>query len=201
MTPRDDLLKILAFVDEVEKLKMVYRQNMTIDGTRQENSAEHSWHIALMAILLSGYSAGNSTLDLLKVVKMLLIHDLVEIDTGDTFLYDDKHNESKCEREQATASRLFGMLPNELGRHLHDLWTEFEERATPEAKFAASLDAFQPLSNHLLSNGRGIIKHQIETQRVLESKKHIAEGAPMLWEVAKDIIQKSEDAGLYLKSP
>jgi putative hydrolase of HD superfamily len=192
------LIQILGFVDEVEKLKMIYRQNMTIDGTRQENSAEHSWHLALMALLLTDF-ASEGTLDLLKVVKMLLIHDLVEIDTGDTFLYDAEKNKSKNDRELQTAKRLFGLLPEALGSDLFALWNEFEERLTPEARYAASLDAYQPLANHLLSNGKGIIKHRIRTQMVIESKKHIAEGSPMLWDVAQDVIQKSEDQGLYLK--
>lgn len=198
MKNNDDLMKILGFIDEIEKLKMVYRQNMTIDGARQENSAEHSWHLAIMALLLTDFASAK-TIDLLKVVKMLLIHDLVEIDTGDTFLYDIKQNESKNERELETAKRLFGMLPHDLGSDLFSLWNEFEKRETPEAKYAASLDAFQPLANHLLSNGKGIIKHQVKTRTVIESKKHIADGSPMLWEVAKDVIQKSEDNGLYLK--
>lgn len=191
-------MQILGFIDEIEKLKMVYRQNMTIDGARQENSAEHSWHLAIMALLLTDFASAK-TIDLLKVVKMLLIHDLVEIDTGDTFLYDIKQNESKNERELETAKRLFGMLPEDLGSDLFSLWNEFEKRDTPEAKYAASLDAFQPLANHLLSNGKGIIKHQVKTRTVIESKKHIADGSQMLWEVAKDVIQKSEDNGLYLK--
>lgn len=198
MKNRNDLMQILAFVDEIEKLKMIYRQNVTIDGARQENSAEHSWHLSIMALLLTDFASAE-TLDLLKVVKMLLIHDLVEIDTGDTFLYDVKYNESKNERELETAKRLFGMLPNDLGSDLFALWDEFEKRETPEAKYAASLDAFQPLANHLLSNGKGIIKHQVRIKTVIESKKHIADGSPMLWDAAKEIIQKSEEKGLYLK--
>lgn len=198
MKNKNDLMQILGFIDEIEKLKMIYRQNMTIDGARQENSAEHSWHLAIMALLLTDF-ASVKTLDILRVVKMLLIHDLVEIDTGDTFLYDEKQNESKNDRELQTAKRLFGMLPDDLGSDLFSLWNEFEKRETPEAKYAASLDAFQPLSNHLLSNGKGIIKHQVRTRTVIESKKHIVDGSPMLWEVAKDVIQKSEENGLYLK--
>ena len=198
MKTESDLNQILGFINEIEKLKIIYRQNMTMDGSRQENSAEHSWHIAIMALLLTDFSAVQP-IDLLKVVKMLLIHDLVEIDTGDTFLYDIERNESKQVRELETANRLFGMLPDNLASDLFSLWNEFEARETPEAKYAASLDAFQPLANHLLSDGKGIIKHQIKTQTVIESKKHIGDGSPMLWEAAKDIIQKSEDKGLYLK--
>jgi putative hydrolases of HD superfamily len=194
-----DLTCCMAFLDEVEKLKLVTRQNMAIDGSRQENSAEHSWHIALMAVVLAD-SADAKGLDLLRVVKMLLIHDLVEIDTGDTFLYDVVANQSKDIREQATTDRLFGMLPDALGAEFHALWNEFEARETPESKFAAALDSLQPLTNHLASKGAGIIKHRIATSRVIESKKHIAEGSAALWEHAKDVIQKSEDAGLYLKA-
>lgn len=193
----DDLTACLDFLNEIEKLKMIYRQNMAIDGSRQENSAEHSWHIALMAIVLADTS-NFENLDLLKVVKMLLIHDIVEIDTGDTFLYDVEANRSKEQNELATARRIFGMLPKRLNGEFMALWQEFEGRQSPEAKFAASLDSLQPLMNHLASKGAGIIKHKIPTRRVIESKKHIAEGSTALWEVGQNLIQRSEEAGLYL---
>lgn len=197
-TAATDIPQRLEFLDEIEKLKIVYRQNVAIDGSRQENSAEHSWHIALMAIVLADCS-NFENLDILKVVKMLLIHDIVEIDTGDTFLYDVEANKSKERNEQATAKRVFGLLPEPLGTEFLELWREFEARNTPEAKFASSLDSLQPLMNHLASKGAGIIKHKIPTSRVIESKQHIAEGSAVLWETGKDIIQRSEDAGLYLK--
>lgn len=192
-----DLQKCLAFIDEIEKLKIVYRQNLVIDASRQENSAEHSWHIALMAVVLAGHS-NFADLDIAKVVKMLLIHDVVEIDFGDTFLYDTEANKSKEQKETAAAHRIFGMLPDALSSEFMDLWNEFESRKTPEAKFAAALDGLQPLMNHLASGGGGIIKHKVATERVIQSKKHIAEGSAALWEYAKDIIQESEAAGLYL---
>ncbi|MEK7394571.1 MAG: HD domain-containing protein [Fibrobacterota bacterium] len=194
-----DLHQCLAFVSEIEKLKMVGRQNMVIDGSRQENSAEHSWHIALMAVVLAGHSNFEG-LDVAKVVKMLLIHDVVEIDFGDTFLYDVEANKSKAQKETAAARRIFGMLPEGLSLEFLQLWNEFEARETPEAKFAAALDGLQPLMNHLASGGVGIVKHKIATERVIASKSHIAEGSATLWDYAQDVIRQSEVAGLYIAS-
>lgn len=191
-----DLRKCVDFLNEVEALKTVYRQNMAVDGSRQENSAEHSWHIALMAILLSD-CADAKGLDLFRVVKMLLIHDLVEIDTGDTFLYDIEANKDKDERESATARRIFGLLPEGSGSQLMKLWREFEARSTPEAQFAAALDGLQPLMNHLASKGAGIKKHDLRTSQVLDSKRHIEEASAQLWELAQNVIHRSEAKGLY----
>jgi putative hydrolase of HD superfamily len=192
-----ELGRCFDFLNEVEKLKMVYRQNMVVDGSRQENSAEHSWHIALMAIVLAD-SADAKGIDLLRVVKMLLIHDLVEIDSGDTFLYDVEANKSKADKELATAKRVFGMLPQPMEAEFMALWMEFEARQTPESKFAAALDSLQPLTNHLASDGKGIVKHRIATSRVIESKKHIADASASLWRHGLEVIRKSEEAGLYL---
>ncbi len=192
-----DLIRCMEFLTEVEKLKMVYRQNVVIDGSRRENSAEHSWHIALMAVVLADCS-DDKDLDWMRVTKMLLIHDIVEIDGGDTFLYDAEANKTKAQTELATARRVFGMLPETLGAEFLSLWLEFEDRSTPESKFAAALDSLQPLTNHLASKGQGIIRHKISTSQVIEKKKHIAEASKELWEFGKGIIQKSESMGIYL---
>lgn len=188
----------IKFLSEIEKLKMVYRQNVVVDGSRQENSAEHSWHIAIMAILLSEH-ADEPNLNMFKVVKMLLIHDIVEIDNGDVFLYDKKGNESKLENETAAAQRIFGLLPNDDFEELKSLWFEFEKRETPEAKYAAAIDGMQPLLNHYLSNGVGIKKHNVKTSQVIDSKKYIDESSKTLWAYSKLVIEKSEEMGLYLK--
>ncbi len=193
-----DLSRILVFINELEHLKKVYRRNLVIDGSRQENSAEHSWHIALMALALQRYS-NFPVLDMPRVVKMLLLHDVVEIDAGDVFVYDAQAMEGKFEREMQAAERLFGLLPSPLGEEFLALWQEFEERKTPEAKYAAAIDSFQPLSNHLLSNGEGIAKYRVPTAQVIEEKKNIAEGSAALWEAALDIIAESERKGIYLK--
>jgi putative hydrolase of HD superfamily len=191
-----DLVKYLNFIGEIEKLKIIYRQNSVVDKSRNENSAEHSWHIALMAVVLSGF-ANEKGLDTLKIVKMLLVHDIVEIDVGDTFLYDAEANKAKARDELAAAKRIFGMLPDPIGAELLDLWLEFEARTSPEAKFAASLDALQPLMNHLQTNNLKYRDHEVKTAQVMEKKKHIAEGSTVLWEYAQDVIRKSEALGLY----
>ncbi len=191
-----DLEKAISFINEVEKLKMIYRQNMVIDGSRQENSAEHSWHIALMAIVLKDF-ADSKEMDICKVIKMLLIHDIVEIDNGDTFLYDKKANEVKKQNEKIAADRIFGLLTDEISIEFKALWEEFEERNTIEAKYAASIDSMQPLLNHYLSDGVGIKKHSITVQQIIEKKKHISESSEALWEFTMQIIRKSKDMGLY----
>lgn len=199
LPPHPSIQSILDFINELEHLKKVYRRNLVVDGSRQENSAEHSWHIALMALAFEKHS-NFQNMDLLRVLKMLLIHDVVEIDAGDVFVYDAKANEGKYERESAAAKRIFGLLSNAQGDEFLQLWQEFEKRETSEAKYAAAIDSFQPLSNHLLSDGLGIKKYHVPTARVIEEKKHIAEGSETLWAVAKDIIAQSEQEGLYTKT-
>jgi putative hydrolase of HD superfamily len=193
------LSQTVEFINEIEKLKIVYRQNSVVDKSRHENSAEHSWHVALMAVVLAGFADGKG-LDILKIVKMLLIHDIVEIDAGDTFLYDAAANESKADAEKGAAKRIFGMLPEPLGGEFLGLWEEFENRISPEAKFAASLDSLQPLMNHLNNQNMQYKDHQVRTAQVLEKKKHIAEGSAVLWEYAQDVIKQSEAIGLYIGS-
>lgn len=194
----EDLSRCMDFLNEIEKLKVIYRQNSVVDQSRHENSAEHSWHVALMAIVLSGFS-NRSDVDILRVVKMLLIHDIVEIDAGDTFLYDTAGNEQKADKELLAAERIFGLLPEPIGRELSMLWEEFEARLTPEAKFAASLDGLHPLMNHLYTRNLKYKNHNVRTAQVMEKKKHIAEGSAPLWEYAQEVIRKSEEIGLYSK--
>jgi putative hydrolase of HD superfamily len=194
----DALEKCVSFLNEIEKLKVVYRQNSVVDKSRNENSAEHSWHVALMAIVLLDFS-NDRELDLLKVVKMLLIHDIVEVDVGDTFLYDQEANKTKQMDELEAARRIFGMLPDRLGRELLDLWLEFEARSSPESRFAASLDSLQPLMNHLLTVNAKYKEHKVRTSQVMDKKRHIADGSSTLWEYAKKVIRSSEDLGLYVK--
>jgi putative hydrolase of HD superfamily len=190
--------KALRFLNEVEKLKMVYRQNMVVDGSRYENSAEHSWHIALMAIVLSDFS-DNKNIDLLRVIKMLLIHDIVEIDTGDIFLYDVAANQNKLENESESAKRIFGLLPEEIRDEFLALWNEFEKRETPDALFAAALDGMQPLMNHYASQGKGIERHNIKSSQVISKKKYIEQASKTMWEYSLEIIKKMEALG-YIKS-
>jgi putative hydrolase of HD superfamily len=155
----DRLKKQIAFIEEIDGLKKICRKTLLMDGTRCENDAEHSWHLAVMAMLLCEYSAQH--IDLLRVMKMVLIHDIVEIDAGDTYCYDCEGNVDKREREEKAAERLFSILPADQAAELRALWEEFEECKTPEARFAASLDRFQPLLHNYRTQGRSWKEHRI----------------------------------------
>jgi putative hydrolase of HD superfamily len=170
----------IAFILEIDKLKTVLRRTVLIDRSRQENSAEHSWHIALMAVLLEEHAAERG-LELLRVVKMLLVHDLVEIDAGDTFVYDAPGQVDKPEREQRAAERLFGLLPPDQGAEVMDLWQEFEARETPEARYAAALDRLQPLLHNLHTEGHSWRLHGVRREQVVAINGHLDHGAPALW--------------------
>lgn len=193
---QDRLTQQFTFLNEIEKLKIVYRRNRTIDRARFENSAEHSWHVALMAIVLAEHADARG-IDMFKVVKILLIHDLVEIYAGDTWLYDAAATNTQTVREQASASTLYGLLPATQASEFTALWQEFEERSTPEAKFAAAIDALQPLVNHLLTGSPDDDGPRPPVDAVLARKQQIGESAPALWELAKSIINRSAQIGLY----
>ena len=198
MEEQERFSKQMEFIVEIDKLKHIERQSALCDGTRQENDTEHSWHIALMAVLLSEY-ANSIDIDLLKVVKMLLIHDLVEIDAGDTFAYDLVGNSDKKQRERVAAKRIFGILPEDQNKELLSLWEEFESRATPEARFASALDKLQPLILSYNNKGWSWKKHGVVSNQIFESKKDITKGSENLWEYAKSLIQKSIDAGFLVE--
>ena len=187
------LRKQLEFIREIDKAKTVLRRSVLLDRSRRENDAEHSWHLAVMAILLVEYA--NEPVDLLKVVKMLLIHDLVEIDAGDTYAYDAKGHEDKYEREQRAADRIFGLLPQEQGEELRRLWEEFEERRTPEARFAAAMDRLQPVMLNYLTEGVVWRQHGVTSEQVIARNRHIAEGSEVLWEAAAEYIQDAVRKG------
>ncbi len=188
------LKKQIEFIIEIDKLKQIYRRTVLMDGSRLENDAEHSWHLAVMAIILPEYAA-QKNLDILRVIKMVLIHDVVEIDAGDTYLYDEQATKDKVEREQKAADRLFRLLPEDQAEEFRTLWEEFEERATPEAKFAASLDRFQPLLHNYVTEGKSWKKHGVTSDKVMQRGQHMREGAPTLWEHAKTLIQHSVEKG------
>src|SRR3954464_2511851 len=153
----------LSFCKELDKLKNILRQSLLMDASRRENSAEHSWHLACMAMLLSEYAV--APVDLTRVLKMLLVHDVVEIDAGDTFAYDTVNLETQHAREQQAADRLFGLLPSEQGSELRGLWEEFEHHQTVEAKFANALDRLQPLLQNFYSGGQSWMKHQVSREQ------------------------------------
>ena len=192
------LAQQLQFIVEIDKLKRVLRQTLLTDESRQENSAEHSWHLAIMAILLTEY-APSSEMDVLRVIKMLLIHDLVEIDAGDTFCYDHQGNLDKALREAEAAERIFGLLPAEQGAEFRNLWEEFEAQETPAAKFAAALDRIQPLLHNQQTRGGTWRIHGITCEQVLWRMQPVKDGAPALWPVVQQIIEDCVVAG-YLSA-
>ena len=140
---KDRLIKQIKFIEEIDKEKLIGRQTYLADASRKENDAEHAWHMAIMAVLLSEYS--NEKIDVLKTMTMLLIHDIVEIDAGDTYAYDEDGKKTQRQRELTAADRIFGLLPSDQAEYMRGLWDEFEERKTPEAKFARTLDNIQPV--------------------------------------------------------
>ncbi len=191
------LKKQIEFIFEVDKLKRILRQSILTDGKKRENDAEHSWHISLMAILLSEYS--NEDIDVLRVIKMLLIHDIVEIDAGDTYCYDKEGHNDKREREEKAAKRIFGMLPKDQCDDMISLWEEFELMETAESKYAASLDRLQPLLLNYATNGKSWRDHDIESKQILERNAHIENGSKELWNFAKNMIYDCIEKGYLVK--
>jgi putative hydrolase of HD superfamily len=187
----------IRFIEEIDKLKQIQRQNVVIGTNRNENDAEHSWHLAAMSFLLSEYSA-EKDLDILRMIRMLLIPALVEIDAGDTFCYDEKGYEDKDARERAAAEKLFSMLPPDQARELWDLWREFEELQTPEARFAACMDRLQPLILNLNTRGHTWQRPGVTSEMVLKRYGLLEENAPELWEYAKAAIEDCIENG-YLR--
>ncbi|MDW7694065.1 HD domain-containing protein [Flammeovirgaceae bacterium SG7u.111] len=187
----------IAFIAEVDQIKHIVRMNYLSDGSRRENDAEHSWHLALMAVLLAEH-ANEPNLDVGKAVKMVLIHDVVEIDAGDTYAYDAKGMEDQAEREQKAADRIFAILPEDQAKEFRAIWDEFEERKTPEAKYAAALDRLHPMLLNFLSGGKSWIDNGITQEMARNRNKHAAEGSETLWNFAEHLIKESGENG-YLK--
>lgn len=182
------LEKQMEFILEVDKVKKIVRQTYLADASRKENDAEHSWHLALMAVLLKEYS--NEEVDLAKVIPMVLIHDLVEIDAGDTYAYDEAGAETKRERETKAADRIFGLLPGDQGTWFRELWEEFEAYETAEAKFAHVLDNAQPLLLNDASNGRSWAEHGVHKSQIYKRNEHTSEGSREIWEYMKKLVDK-----------
>ncbi|HEY9650132.1 MAG TPA: HD domain-containing protein [Coleofasciculaceae cyanobacterium] len=192
------LAQQIQFIVEIDKLKQVLRQTLLTDASRQENSAEHSWHIAVMAMLLAEY-APVPDVDILRVIKMLLVHDLVEIDAGDTFCYDMQGNQNKAARETEAATRLFGLLPEEQEIELRTLWEEFEAQETDAARFAGALDRLQPLLQNQQTKGGTWRMHGITRSQVLQRMHPVQENVPALWPFVEKVIEDSVIAG-YLSA-
>ncbi len=192
------LAKQMAFIREIDKLKSVYRRTLLMDGARFENDAEHSWHLAVMAVLLAEH-ANVPSLDIGRVIRMVLVHDLVEIDAGDTYCYDTKGNEDKVDRERRAADRVFGLLPGDQAAEFRALWEEFEARETPAARFAAALDRVQPLLHNFQTRGIVWRQHGVTSSRVSERNHHVVEGSRTLWAYAESLINEAVARG-YLET-
>ena len=192
------LLNQIEFIREIDKLKYIFRKTKLINSDRPENDAEHSWHLAMMAIVLAGHA--NEPIDLEKVMKMVLIHDIVEIDSGDVFVYDTAKNHDNFDEELKAARRIFGILPKEQAEEFLNIWIEFEEMKTPESKFARALDRLEPLLQNASNNGGTWREFDVKYDKVIEKKKVIKEGSEKIWEFAKQLIDESVEKGI-LSSP
>lgn len=192
--PTERLTQQVRFILEVDRLKEIFRQTLLTQSRRSENDAEHSWHLCLMVLVLAEH-ANAPSLNVLRVLKMLLLHDLVEIDAGDTFAYDEKRRADQHARETKAAERIFGLLPPDQAAEFRALWDEFELRETTEAKFAAAMDRFQPMLLNCATAGAAWKKHDVTSDRVISRNRHIAEGADSVWAYAAEMIKQAVAAG------
>lgn len=195
----NDLLKQISFIKEIDKLKYIQRKTKLFNSDRHENDAEHSWHLAMMALVLAEHS--DRPVDILKVVKMVLIHDIVEIDAGDTFLYDTLKNHTNTREELAAAKRIFGLLPEKQAEEFVEIWKEFEDGITDEAKFAKSMDRFEPLLQNTSNNGGTWTEFNVDYQKVYDKKKAIKDGSASIWNYAENLINESVEKGILKKTP
>ncbi|MBN2853336.1 MAG: HD domain-containing protein [Clostridia bacterium] len=190
---KERLKKQLEFIIEVDKIKQIFRKTKLFDQSRYENDAEHSWHLCLMALVLSEYA--NFEVDMLKVLKMIIVHDIVEIDAGDYIIYTDQVDEKNM-KEEAAAKRIFGILPEEIGSELKELWIEFEKRESNEAKFAAAVDRLEPLLQNFQSDGFTWKENNISGKKILSVNERISLGSEKLWDYAKGMIEGFIEKGI-----
>ncbi len=190
---KNDFEKQISFILELDKIKHITRQTYLCDGSRKENDAEHSWHLALMCFVLADYA--NEPIDVLKTMKMVLLHDVIEIDAGDTYAYDIEGNKTKRERELKAADRIFGLLPEGQAQEYRGLWDEFEAMETPESKFANMLDKVQPLLLNHASGGRSWEEHGVKLSQVLKRDERVHEGSEEIWAYAKSLLEENVKAG------
>ena len=183
----------MKFILEIDKVKNVFRQTYLADGNRKENDAEHSWHMAIMAFLLKEYA--QEEVDIMRVVLMVLIHDLVEIDAGDTYAYDLDGLQTKREREVKAAERIFGLLPKDQEEQFRELWDEFEAYESAEAKYAHMLDNFQPLMLNDALDGKSWKEHKVKKSQIYSRNAKTMEGSEKILEYMKDLVQKNIDRG------
>ncbi len=193
----EHLIQQVAFIHEIDKVKYIQRKTRLFNSDRNENDAEHSWHLAVMTMVLAEHS--NEPVNTLKVIKMLLIHDVVEIDAGDVFLYDTVLNHTNTEAERKAAERIFGLLPTEQAEEFTAIWEEFEAGETPEAKFARAMDRLEPLLQNISNNGGTWKEHNVSYDKVVQKKSIIQQGSQTLWDFAKTLIDESVAKGILKK--
>ncbi len=197
MTNATRLDQQIRFLVEADKLKAVARRTKLLDGSRFENSAEHTWHLMLLALILREHTTGS--IDLLRALEIVAVHDLVEIDAGDTFAYDTAGQSTKAAREEAAADRVFGLLPDDQRDYVRGLWEEFEARVTPEAQFANALDRLQPLILNAHSSGGSWLDQALTRDDVLRRMAPVATGLPGLWPTVERVVEAFRQNGV-LKS-
>lgn len=193
MTQRERLASQLTFLHEIDAVKNIFRQTAVSGSVRRENDAEHSWHLAMMAMVLAEHAV--QPVDVCRVIRMVLVHDLIEIDAGDTFCYDEQAALDKSQRETACADRLFALLPGDQGREMRALWEEFEARETPDARFAASLDRVQPILQNYHTGGHSWVIHGISRGQVIERNAVARDAVPPLWEHVLEILDHGVKEG------
>ncbi|MCC4229554.1 HD domain-containing protein [Zunongwangia profunda] len=193
----EKILKQIDFIKEIDKIKYIQRRTKLFNSDRRENDAEHSWHLAMMAIVLSEHS--NEEINLLKVIKMVLIHDIVEIDAGDTFIYDQNKHHENTEEELKSAQRIFGILPKEQAEEFIEIWTEFEDGKSNEAKFARTMDRLEPLLQNTSNDGGTWKEFGVKYRTVYDKKKVIKNGSAELWKFAENLLNDSVKKGILEK--
>ena len=194
----ENLLKQIDFIKEIDKLKYILRRTKLLNSDRHENDAEHSWHLAMMTIVLAEHA--NTRIDVLKVLKMVLIHDIVEIDAGDTFIYDTTKSHINTDDERLAAKRIFGLLPKEQAEEFIAIWEEFEAGASNEAKFARTMDRLEPLLQNTSNQGGTWREFDIDYEKVYNKKKVMKEGSEAIWAYAQRLIDESVEKGILKKS-
>jgi putative hydrolase of HD superfamily len=190
----EHLARQLAFIHEIDKLKYIQRKTRLFNSERNENDAEHSWHLAMMAMVLAEHA--NEKVDIQKVVKMLLIHDIVEIDSGDVFLYDTTANHNNTEEERKAAERIFGLLPLQQKEEFIAVWEEFEEGQTPEAMFAKSMDRLEPVLQNVSNQGGTWAEFDVKYDTVIKKTNGIQHGSQTLWEHTQMLFEESIEKGI-----
>ncbi|SHF16903.1 HD domain-containing protein [Pedobacter caeni] len=194
----EHLAKQLAFIHEIDKLKYIQRKTRLFNSQRNENDAEHSWHLAMMAMVLAEHA--NEKVDIQKVVKMLLIHDIVEIDSGDVFLYDTTANHTNTEAERIAAERIFGLLPDQQKEEFISVWEEFEAGETAEARFAKSMDRLEPILQNVSNEGGTWAEYDVKYETVIKKSSGIQRGSQILWNHTQVLFEESIEKGILKKS-